>query len=243
MRLAAEGPETLEFLLSFVFWPEINIVLLTPDPTVIMKQSLFLILSLSCLSATCQKNTSEEDVHASLVQGKQKSLIAYAGKEHSFTMEISAATVKPSDIPGFININKQIVQSTLVPVAKDVDLHSLTTAREKEVLTKYMNYELGYYKKKLKQEYSHLETEWITIHDRLFLLWYFDMPKNYKLVNRQIYLSTIFFDQVMDLNAPVFKLDDFGKARGIVLKLANTLQVYNQHIDLGALSKQLNKGK
>ena len=115
----------------------------------------------------------------------------------------------------------------------------MTPAREKEVLLQYMNYELEYYKKKLRQHYTHLQTEWVTLQGRLFLLWYFDMPENYKLISRQVYASTLFYDRVMDLNAPVFKADDWGKARALLLRLAGTMKTYDRHLDLDAVRKKL----
>jgi hypothetical protein len=188
-----------------------------------------------------QKYTPAEDVHASLLAGKKRSLVAYAGKDHSFTLDVPFRTSKPSDVPGFVTIDKQIVQTTIVPVDRSINISGLTPAREQEILTKYMNYELGYYKKKLRQDYSHLQTEWVTLQNRLYLVWYFDMPKNYKLVSQQVYLSTLFFDQVIDLNAPVFQGNDFGKAKGILLRMAATMKTYDTHLDLAALEKKLNK--
>jgi hypothetical protein len=188
-----------------------------------------------------QKNNSGGDAHASLLQGKRRSLIAYSGGGHAFTMEISGRSAKPSDLPGFITIDKQIVQSTLVPASQNIDLNYLTLNREKDILTKYMNYELAYYKKRLKQDYSNLQTEWLTLHGHIFLLWYFDMPKDYKLVSRQVYLSTLFYDQIMDLNAPLFSIDDYNRARELVVKLATSLKTYDKNLDLAVLARQLNK--
>ena len=139
-----------------------------------------------------------------------------------------------------MNIDRQIVQSTLVPADRSINRNS--PAHEKELLTAYMKYELGYYRKKLHQDYHHLQTEWVTLQGRLFLVWYFDMPKSYKLVSRQIYLSTLFYDQVMDLNAPVFKAADFEKAKAILLHLAGTMKTYDHHLDLAVLEKKLSKG-
>jgi hypothetical protein len=197
---------------------------------------------LTGLMAFGQKDTPAEDVHASLLAGKKRSLIVYAGKDHSFTLDVPVRTSKPSDVPGFVTIDKQIVQTSIVPVDRSINTSGLTPAREQEILTKYMNYELIYYKKKLRQDYSHLQTEWVTLQNRLYLVWYFDMPKNYKLVSRQIYLSTLFFDQVIDMNAPVFQGNDFGKAKGILLRMAGTMKTYDTHLDLAALEKKLNKG-
>ena len=197
------------------------------------------LLLLASIPAFCQKDVPQEDVHATLLVGKKKSLIAYAGSGHSFTMETTSKTAKPSDIPGFITIEGQVLQSTLVPAALTVDPRHPTTDREKEILIKYMNYELDYYKKKLKQKYSGLQTEWMTIKDRLFLVWYFDMPKDYKLVSRQIYVSTLFADQVLDLNAPVFKMGQSARARALLIRLAGSLKTYDKQLDLGLLRRQL----
>ena len=182
-----------------------------------------------------------DEVHASLITGKKKAMIAYTGKEASFTMDVNAKTTKNSDIPGFITVEDQIVQATLVPSQPPIDASTMTTAQEKETLTKYMNYELGYYKKKLKQNYTELQTEWITIKDKLFLVWYFDMPKDYKLVSRQLYFSTLVSNQVLDLNAPVFKTDQFSHARATLTHLVNTLNIYNKSLDMEALKKDLDK--
>ncbi|MBS1661723.1 MAG: hypothetical protein JST68_11820 [Bacteroidetes bacterium] len=181
-----------------------------------------------------QKTDPSEDVHARLIQGKSHSVIAYAGKDRSFTIDVPFKTSKPSDVPGFITIDKQIVQATLVPADR-----SPKTRDEKTLLTNYMNYELSYYKKKLKQNYTNLQTEWLTLQGRTFLVWYFNMPENYKLVSRQVYVSTLFGDQVVDLNAPVFKSDDWGKARNLLVKLAGSMKTYDKHLDLERLKKKM----
>ena len=148
-----------------------------------------LILLASTIGAFAQ--SVPDDAHASLLTGRKKSLLVYSGQSHSFTLDV-AATAKPSDVPGFINVDRQILQSTLVPVDKSINLNNMTPAREQDILTSYMNFELSYYKKKLHQNYSNLQTQWITLQNRIFLIWYFDIPKNQKLISRQIYISTIF---------------------------------------------------
>ena len=192
-------------------------------------------------NAFSQQTAPAEDEHASLLTGKTRSLIAYAGKDHSFTLEVQGRAAKPSDVPGFITIDRQILQSTLVPVDPSIDLTHKGPAHEQDILTRYMNSELVYYKKKLHQHYSSLQTEWVTLQNRLFLVWYFDMPKNEKLITRQIYVSTLFFDQIMDLNAPVFHIEDAEKAKAILLRLAGSMKTYDKHLDLAVLGKKLNK--
>ncbi len=206
-----------------------------------MRALFLLLLLVSGFYAFSQKDLLKDDVHASLLQGKKRSMLVYSGDTHSFTMDITGKTIKPSDIPGFANIDRQIVQSTLVPVPQHTDLTNLTQEKERIVLTKYMNYELDYYKKKLKQNITNLQTQWLTLHGHLYLVWYFDMPKDYKLVSKQLYFSTLFFDQVVDINAPVFKANDFLRAKSIVVKLAGSLKTFNNPLDLKLLSRQLNK--
>jgi len=185
-----------------------------------------------------QSPSAADDQRAQLLTGKKRSLIAYAGRDHSFTLE-PVHSAKVSDVPGFITIDKQIVQATVIPVDKGIDMRSMSAARERQVLQKYMDYELDYYRKKLKQRYSHLQTEWVSLQGRQFLVWYFDTPKNEKLISRQVYVSTLFYDQVIDLNAPVFRTDDWGKARGLLVKLAGTMKTYDRRLDLPALRRKL----
>src|SRR5258708_19516259 len=108
-----------------------------------MKLTGLLLLLLAGVPAFCQKNTPEEDVHATLLVGKKKSLIAYAGPAHSFTMETTSKTAKPSDIPGFITIDGQGLQSPPLPAAPSVDPRHPPTDREKQIRPTYMTYELG----------------------------------------------------------------------------------------------------
>ena len=189
-----------------------------------------------------QQNVPAQDEHAQLLTGRKRCLIAWSGTDHSFTLEPAVHSAKISDVPGFITIDKQIIQATVVPGASGrMSPRNMTQAGEREVLTKYMEYELEYYRKKLKQRYSHLQTEWVTLRGRQFLVWYFDTPENEKLISRQVYVSTLFFDHVMDLNAPVFKSNDsdWGKVRGLLMRLAATMKTYDKRLDLRALRRNL----
>jgi len=206
-----------------------------------MTKLIVLILLLASAAAVGQKDTPGEYIHASLLQGKKRSLIGWSGREHSFTMDMAARSVKPSDLPEFVNIDGLIVQSTLLPVPQGIDLRHLNPSRQKDLLTKYMKDELDYYRKKLREKYSQSESEPLTIKGRVFLLWYFDMPENNKMIKRQVYLSTLFFDHVMDLNIPIFEVNDFARARSLLVKMAGSLKTYNKHVDLALLSRQLNK--
>lgn len=181
------------------------------------------------------------DVHARLLQGKKRSLIVYSEPGLAFTIPLTAHVVKPSDIPGFISIDRQILQTTIMPAGEHVDPDNLSRNKEKTLLTHYMSYELDYYRHKLKQRYTQLQTSWVILQGRLFLLWYFDIPKDYKLVSRQLYLSALLGDHVVDLNAPIFKPADFTRAKTLLMALAGSLKVYDHPLDEGALARGLDK--
>jgi hypothetical protein len=173
--------------------------------------------------AALQIPAISQDIHAELFKNKKRTVIGYAGPAYSYSMDVNAKTAKPSDLPGFISVDGQILQSTLVPIPQG------SRRDEKEILTGYMNYELSYYKKKLKQKYENLQSEWVTIKDRLFLVWSFDMPKDYKLVSRQLYFSTVSSGQILDINAPVFKTEQYTKARNLLTRLAASLKTWDKH--------------
>ena len=60
---------------------------------------------LTALSLRAQQVAPDPEEHAGLVAGKHRSLIAYAGRDRSYTLEIGAHAAKPSDIPGFVTID------------------------------------------------------------------------------------------------------------------------------------------
>jgi len=98
-----------------------------------------------------------------------------------------------------------------------------------------MNYELDYFKNELKIKTVNLNTEWKTIHSRLWLIWSFDVPVQKKdlnaskQVNHQIYASTICFNQVLDLNIPLLPGDNLEQSGDLIIKLMSTLNTIDRH--------------
>jgi hypothetical protein len=201
---------------------------------------LSLFLSINVLLFSQENKPAGEEFETAFVASKTGGLIVYSGEDHSFTIEVKAKDVKTTGQANYLVIGDQIVQSAILPIPKKTDLESMTMIRQKEILKTYINYELDYFKNSLKQEYSNLKMEWVIINGQQFVYWHFDMPKgDNKHVKKQIYLSSICFDQILDLNAPVF--EDYYKAKDILTQMANTLKLYNSHLDLAALSAQAKK--
>jgi hypothetical protein len=177
---------------------------------------------------------SGEEFEQGFIPAKTGGLIVYSGENHSFTVEIKAKGLKTSGQPNYFLVENQIVQVAALPIPKKEDLHALTIPRQREILKAYINYELDYFKNTLKQEYRNLSIEWMPVNGQQFVYWHFDMPQvDNKHVKKQIYMSTICFNQVLDLNAPVF--DDYYKAKEILSQMAGTVKLYNSHLDIPSM--------
>jgi hypothetical protein len=206
-------------------------------------KKFYLLLSLlasTTLLFSQDESPAREEFDASYVASKTGGLIVYSGENHSFTIEIKAKDVKTTGQANYLVIGNQIVQSAILPIPKKTDLGSVPLVRQREILRTYIDYELGYFRNSLKQSYTNLKMDWEIINGRQFVYWHFDMPKDdNKHVKKQIYLSTICFDQILDLNAPVF--DDFYKAKDLLAQMGNSIKFYDSHLDISTLSGQVKK--
>jgi hypothetical protein len=162
----------------------------------------------------------------------------YNGIGHLFSIEIVGDSVESVQYPNYISVKNQIVQSSAIPLPEsNLDLNKLTIAQQKEALTGYVDYEIDYFKNELKLTVQNLKKEWVTVNGKLWLLWYFDAPKQkaQKAVanpaRQQIYVSTICFNQVLDLNTPIMKGNSFANAKALLKKLMATLRLSNTPID------------
>jgi len=192
---------------------------------------LFLVLSLHSFA---QYSVSKEHFDLSF-QGKANShKWIFKGVGHSFFVVVEADSVKTEQYPNYISVKNQIVQCSAVPLPEtNLDLAKLTLAQQKEGLSGYVDYEIDYFKNELHLQVQNLKKEWITINGKTWLLWCFDVPEQQATkkaaipAKQQIYVSTICFNQVLDLNTPVLKGDSFTNAKALLKKLMATLKLAN----------------
>jgi hypothetical protein len=202
-----------------------------------MKSILFIITCLSTsLVAIGQTGMYTETFDFSYLPKKNGGQFLYNGTAHSFTLDIVSDSINTVDFPNYIKISDRILQTSIVPLpASNLDLNRLTIAQQKEALEAYVNYELAYFKNDLKLSYKNLRKEWMTINTKLWLFWIFDvygLKKDADLaeqVKGQAYASTICFNQILDLNMPLFQGDPYEKTKKLVIKLMATLKTYNHH--------------
>ena len=186
-----------------------------------------------------QSSYKAEDFKSALMQTKEGAMIVYTGQQHSFTININGK-VTPSDQPNFVNVDGNILQSSIIPFQTQLDFDNLSIEVQKKNLQTYMDYEIKYIKEQLKVGDLHEKSEFITLNKKVFLLRSYDMPSSFKSVDKQCYLVTICFDQMLVLNGPVPKGTKFQTVKSLLTDVGSTLKLNNTTIDLEQLYNQLN---
>ncbi|WP_143822275.1 hypothetical protein [Mucilaginibacter pedocola] len=192
---------------------------------------------------TAQESINTEVFKSSFKPTATGGDICYNGKKHSFRLRAGgkkitlAAPKGQQDNQMYLQIDGVPFQASLVPLPQQmlgsVRLENLTYQQQREILEGYVKYEIDYLENELKMKLSNMRKEWVYINNRLYYIWRFEA--NYgsvssqvvKPVVAQVYYSTVCFNQVLDLNRPVFKGDDVNKVKGQIDKIATTLRLYS----------------
>nr|WKN36054.1 hypothetical protein K4G66_27180 [Tunicatimonas sp. TK19036] len=189
-----------------------------------------------------QVEYNAEEFQAGLMKTKTGAMIVYTGTNHSFTLEMFSENLKPSEQANFLTVDNTIFQSVIIPFQQKLDFDNMSAEIQKSNLLDYMNYELDYFKNELKQKIVGERHEFIEFNDKIYLFWYYDMPKSNKQIGKQIYLTTICFDQILNLNTPLERdKNDFNFNRDLLMKVGKTLKLNKKPINLSELYKELNK--
>lgn len=206
-----------------------------------MRQLILLIIfSLTNLMLYSQTTYKAEDFKSALMQTKSGAIIVYTGQQHSFTIDI-VGKITPSEKPNFVTVDNKILQSSIIPFETKLDFEKLSEEAQKKNLLGYMDYEMNYIKEQLKSKNLNEKYEFITLNNKIFLFWSYDMPKSYKAVDKQCYLVTICFDQMLILNCPVDNGKTFIDIKDMLTNIGKTLKLNNNTIDLEKLYNELNK--
>lgn len=152
----------------------------------------------------------------------------YNGITHLFSIEINEEDVKQVKYPNDISINKQVIHTAATPIRDtSANLSKLSIARQKAMLTAYV------FKKAGKLAAQQLKKEWVTVNSKLWLLGsYYPVTKNpVRTKNKQLIVSTICFNQVLELNTTVTNEENLKKAKILLNQLMATLKLSNTPID------------
>jgi len=195
---------------------------------------LILLLAFCCISiARAQDDINNENFTYTFKTGDSGALLTYNGKSHAFSFGIPGKNVTQQEVDTkqpnqvFINAGKTLVQVSLIPlpqpIAPAVQLGSLTDDQIKGTLEGYVQYEIDYMKNDLKINPHNLKKEWKTINSKLVLVWYFEFDVSKKeadkTVTAQAYISSICYNQVVDLNIPLYTPGDADAANTLLASI------------------------
>ena len=214
-----------------------------------MKRLLtFIIIGFTNLLTVHSQDTYKaESFKAALLQTKTGAMVVYNGEKHSFTVDIIGDTIKPTEHPNFVIVDNRILQSSILPFETKLDFENMDIDSQKKNLLGYMKYELDYDKEQLKSKNLNEKYEFVSLNNKIFLFWTFDMPKSNETVAQQCALVTICFDQILVLNMPVTKgkqirkLETYDKIKEYLLSTGKTLKLNNHTLDLNKLYYELKK--
>lgn len=196
---------------------------------------LLLLPALACAQAT------DETFEAALLQMKTGALLVFNGSQHAFSVQFTGQ-VTPSERPGFLSLNGQLMQAATVGYGSNGDVSDLPEDTQKKFLIGYQQHESAYVRHELKVPVAHEKTAFVRYGNHLFLSWEYDTPfRNKNKVQRQLYLVAICFNQALVLNCPLAKLTDAAPAQALLAAVASTLTLRDAPVDLTKLYKELQK--
>jgi hypothetical protein len=203
--------------------------------------SLILLL---LISSKLFAQSSGEKFKSALMEKKDGAEVVYSSDKHSFTLDIISDNIKPLQQPGYVLVNNKTLQ--FVFIGNDaLKQNENTEEQQKAQLLGYMQYELDYVKNEVKLNYTDLAHEWLTINNKIYLLWYYDMPLDMKSkkggVLKQVNLSTLCFAHILNLNTPFEQGDSLVADTNFLTKVAQTLKQNDYEIDFNALYNELQK--
>ena len=203
-----------------------------------------LLLVFNCVSISAQTSTENETFTntVSTISGGKR--IAFIGKSHSFSVNVTGKTVTTEQVQGaddnqtYLKVDNTIFQASLVPVPLPLPtgyaIDALTLAQQKEMLSGYADYELNYFDQDLKTKTHEVKKEFFMMGSRLFLLSTFksDVASRHPDIKTtfpyQTYVSTICFNQVLYLNIPAADKNGMVAAIAKVKIIAGSVQKYNK---------------
>jgi len=147
-----------------------------------------------------------EEFEAALLEAKYGALLLYNGQTNSFSLRFESQSIEPTDKLNFVIVDNLVIQTSITPFTQNLDFNNLDNETQKKYLASWKAYEKKWVEEQLKIELTEKE-EFIDIVNKPTLYWAFNMPKSKdkESVDKQVYLVTVCFDQLLILSAPVEK--------------------------------------
>jgi len=190
-----------------------------------MKTFLFIFLfALTFSNATCQLSFSPVESKLNSVKGNNITELVCSGSALSVKFQLKrSVTISPQN--NIVTVDGQTIQIT--PLKFSVNKQD--TNDEKSLLATYSKYELDYFKNDLGMKLINSSNQWVVIKSKGWFIWYFKVVsvpvKTAQQTKIQLFASTVIGDNILTINAPIFKDEDFDKAGLIVNEMMETLKI------------------
>lgn len=177
-----------------------------------------------------------------LIESETGAYFIFTNDSNSFVIHLDTASVETlGDGSKFLVLvdNKWTLQLFTIgyqnPNNKDItDLDV-----QKSFLLQYMNYELNYFKDEVKMNIENQKAGWGPVGNKHFLLWHFETPE-YPTIQKQIYLSTICFDNFLNINIPLTNDQTFDDGVNFLERVAENMILHNHPTDIEEFYNEVN---
>lgn len=199
---------------------------------------LLLIVSLFILASFIEKN---EEFEIGLIPTKTGALFAYTSETKSFTIELVGEKIQPLEQKYYVIIDGWIFQSFILSFDNTKNYDFTEEEVQKSSLSQYVDYEVKYFQNELIYSCDSLVLKWEKINEKYFYFWYFNTPKEQESIKKQLYLSTICHNQILNINIPLQNSKSFEEGKEFLFKIAESLKINNYPLDFNELYQEMNK--
>jgi len=202
-----------------------------------MKKKTILILFLIFTSISI---FSQSEYNSALIPTKDGAILAFSDSLKSFTLEIKSDKIEPVDQRNFVLIDNWVFQAYNMNFSNPNNLDFAIEKNIKSALSQYIMYEVDYFKKELNYECDSLTFNWGNISNNYFYFWYYNTPDTLETLKKQLYLTTICHNQILNMNIPLEKGTKFSDGKKFLFKIAETLKTNDYPVDFNELYEELN---
>jgi len=203
-----------------------------------MKHLYLTIISMLLLSFQLKDHVEFE---SGLIPIKSGAIFAFTSEEKSFLLHLESENIEPLEARNFVQVDNWVFQAFNLGFEKPKNVDLKTESEQKKLLSRYVMYEIDYFKNELKIPCDNLKMNWGKINDNYFYFWYFNMPDTKGSISKQMYLTTICHDQFLNMSIPIGKESDFKNGKEFLFKVAKTLEINDFPVSFVELNRKYNE--
>jgi hypothetical protein len=200
-----------------------------------MRSLVFILLSLPVF-------VSGQNFRQAVIKTQTGGYLVFSDDTHAFTIHLDTAIIEPFGEQSTMYLiidNTYVLQLFAIPFKNPENQDLLDDEVQKGFLAHYMKYESEYFRNDLNLSLTNLKTKWGTINLRRFLNWEFETPE-FETIEMQIHLTTICFDNFVNINVPVTPGMPRDEAFAFIQYVASRLELHDYPIDFDVFAKEVN---